>query len=188
MWVSTEDCIAYMKGSEHMTRGVGRAGVCSECSIGSLLYVVARPHFPHTNNTQPCACVPLEGPREPGHGHGGPGSCKCLSYLSRFPPFPFGLICTHNRKKKTQWPFNGWLLRWWPQQQYSVWVLTLKVRPFVSVSSAVPDQDNSDNNTIFVQGLGDDYTVEAVADFFKQIGIIKVCSDYGLAISLGRRS
>lgn len=36
------------------------------------------------------------------------------------------------------------------------------------------DQDNSDNNTIFVQGLGDDYTVETVADFFKQIGIIKV--------------
>lgn len=41
-------------------------------------------------------------------------------------------------------------------------------------SSAVQDQDNSDNNTIFVQGLGDDYTVESVADFFKQIGIIKV--------------
>lgn len=38
----------------------------------------------------------------------------------------------------------------------------------------VHDQDNSDNNTIFVQGLGDDYTVETVADFFKQIGIIKV--------------
>lgn len=40
----------------------------------------------------------------------------------------------------------------------------------------VHDQDNSDNNTIFVQGLGDDYTVETVADFFKQIGIIKVGS------------
>lgn len=39
------------------------------------------------------------------------------------------------------------------------------------------DQDNSDNNTIFVQGLGDDYTVESVADFFKQIGIIKVFLD-----------
>lgn len=38
----------------------------------------------------------------------------------------------------------------------------------------VPDQDNSDNNTIFVQGLGDSYTVDSVADFFKQIGIIKV--------------
>ncbi|XP_026055993.1 RNA-binding protein FUS-like isoform X1 [Carassius auratus] len=47
------------------------------------------------------------------------------------------------------------------------------------------EQDNSDNNTIFVQGLGDDYTVESVADFFKQIGIIKMgkkektlCSSY----------
>ncbi|CAL8404562.1 unnamed protein product [Boreogadus saida] len=59
------------------------------------------------------------GPREPGHGHGGPGS-------------------------------------------------------------SVPDQDNSDNNTIFVQGLGDDYTVEAVADFFKQIGIIKINKKTGL--------
>ncbi len=38
----------------------------------------------------------------------------------------------------------------------------------------VQEQDNSDNNTIFVQGLGDNYTVESVADFFKQIGIIKV--------------
>lgn len=36
------------------------------------------------------------------------------------------------------------------------------------------EQDNSDNNTIFVQGLGDSYTVDSVADFFKQIGIIKV--------------
>uniref|UniRef100_A0A672YUU6 RRM domain-containing protein n=1 Tax=Sphaeramia orbicularis TaxID=375764 RepID=A0A672YUU6_9TELE len=43
-----------------------------------------------------------------------------------------------------------------------------------------PDQDNSDNNTIFVQGLGDDYTVESVADFFKQIGIIKVNKKTGL--------
>ncbi|KAF0033194.1 hypothetical protein F2P81_015484 [Scophthalmus maximus] len=58
------------------------------------------------------------GPREPGHGHGGPGFMQ--------------------------------------------------------------DQDNSDNNTIFVQGLGDDYTVESVADFFKQIGIIKVNKKTGL--------
>lgn len=42
------------------------------------------------------------------------------------------------------------------------------------------DQDNSDNNTIFVQGLGDDYTVDSVADFFKQIGIIKVNKKTGL--------
>ncbi|XP_062875078.1 RNA-binding protein FUS isoform X2 [Trichomycterus rosablanca] len=42
------------------------------------------------------------------------------------------------------------------------------------------DQDNSDNNTIFVQGLGDDYSVESVADFFKQIGIIKMNKKTGL--------
>ncbi|KAG7267945.1 hypothetical protein CRUP_017011 [Coryphaenoides rupestris] len=65
-----------------------------------------------------CFC-PLEGPREQGQGHGGPGS-------------------------------------------------------------SVPDQDNSDNNTIFVQGLGDDYTVDSVADFFKQIGIIKINKKTGL--------
>lgn len=54
----------------------------------------------------------------------------------------------------------------------------MSLRCLLSISSSylptVPDQDNSDNNTIFVQGLGDDYTVESVADFFKQIGIIKV--------------
>ncbi|XP_061437561.1 RNA-binding protein FUS [Lethenteron reissneri] len=36
------------------------------------------------------------------------------------------------------------------------------------------DQDNADNNTIFVQGMGDEVTVEQVAEFFKQIGIIKI--------------
>ncbi|XP_041431580.1 MGC84691 protein isoform X2 [Xenopus laevis] len=36
------------------------------------------------------------------------------------------------------------------------------------------EQDNSDNNTIFVQGLGENVTVESVADYFKQIGIIKI--------------
>uniref|UniRef100_A0A3Q3DFV2 TAF15 RNA polymerase II, TATA box binding protein (TBP)-associated factor n=1 Tax=Hippocampus comes TaxID=109280 RepID=A0A3Q3DFV2_HIPCM len=36
------------------------------------------------------------------------------------------------------------------------------------------DQDNSDNNTIFVQGLGEEATVQEVGDYFKQIGIIKV--------------
>uniref|UniRef100_A0A8C7YQC7 TAF15 RNA polymerase II, TATA box binding protein (TBP)-associated factor n=1 Tax=Oryzias sinensis TaxID=183150 RepID=A0A8C7YQC7_9TELE len=36
------------------------------------------------------------------------------------------------------------------------------------------EQDNSDNNTIFVQGLGEDATVQEVGDYFKQIGIIKV--------------
>ncbi|XP_076838187.1 TATA-binding protein-associated factor 2N isoform X2 [Brachyhypopomus gauderio] len=36
------------------------------------------------------------------------------------------------------------------------------------------DQDNSDNNTIFVQGLGEEVTTQEVGDYFKQIGIIKV--------------
>lgn len=36
------------------------------------------------------------------------------------------------------------------------------------------EPDNSDNNTIFVQGLGDDVTLQEVGDYFKQIGIIKV--------------
>lgn len=35
--------------------------------------------------------------------------------------------------------------------------------------------DNSDNNTIFVQGLGEEVTPSEVGDYFKQIGIIKVC-------------
>ncbi|EHB03809.1 RNA-binding protein FUS [Heterocephalus glaber] len=35
------------------------------------------------------------------------------------------------------------------------------------------EQGNSDNNTIFVQGLGENVTIESVADHFKQIGIIK---------------
>ncbi|KAM8769128.1 TATA-binding protein-associated factor 2N isoform 7-T7 [Acanthopagrus schlegelii] len=36
------------------------------------------------------------------------------------------------------------------------------------------EQDNSDNNTIFVQGLAEEATVQEVGDYFKQIGIIKV--------------
>lgn len=36
------------------------------------------------------------------------------------------------------------------------------------------ESDNSDNNTIFVQGLGEDVTLQEVGDYFKQIGIIKV--------------
>lgn len=48
----------------------------------------------------------------------------------------------------------------------------------------VQDQDNSDNNTIFVQGLGDDYTVESVADYFKQIGIIKVALQCCMCVSI----
>ncbi|EHB14283.1 Tripartite motif-containing protein 72 [Heterocephalus glaber] len=40
-------------------------------------------------------------------------------------------------------------------------------------AEAAWEQDNSDNNTIFVQGLGENVTIESVADYFKQIGIIK---------------
>ncbi|XP_069100331.1 RNA-binding protein FUS isoform X8 [Pleurodeles waltl] len=42
------------------------------------------------------------------------------------------------------------------------------------------EQDNSDNNTIFVQGLGENVTIESVADYFKQIGIIKINKKTGL--------
>ncbi|XP_077063692.1 TATA-binding protein-associated factor 2N isoform X6 [Siphateles boraxobius] len=42
------------------------------------------------------------------------------------------------------------------------------------------DQDNSDNNTIFVQGLGEEVTTQEVGDFFKQIGIIKLNKKTGL--------
>ncbi|XP_063810053.1 TATA-binding protein-associated factor 2N-like isoform X3 [Pseudophryne corroboree] len=41
------------------------------------------------------------------------------------------------------------------------------------------DQDNSDNNTIFVQGLGEDVTADEVGDYFKQIGIIKINKKIG---------
>lgn len=42
------------------------------------------------------------------------------------------------------------------------------------------DQDNSDNNTIFVQGLGEDVSPQEVGDYFKQIGIIKARPPQGL--------
>ncbi|XP_069768225.1 RNA-binding protein FUS-like isoform X2 [Narcine bancroftii] len=42
--------------------------------------------------------------------------------------------------------------------------------------------DDSDNNTIFVQGLGDDVTTEQVAEFFKQIGVIKINKKTGNAM------
>ncbi|XP_069783030.1 RNA-binding protein FUS isoform X2 [Narcine bancroftii] len=41
-------------------------------------------------------------------------------------------------------------------------------------SNSGSDQDNSDNNTIFVQGLGENVTVDTVAEYFKQIGVIKM--------------
>lgn len=46
--------------------------------------------------------------------------------------------------------------------------------PRRSSSTASGEQDNSDNNTIFVEGLGEDVTAHEVGEFFKQIGIIKV--------------
>ncbi|XP_056905408.1 TATA-binding protein-associated factor 2N isoform X1 [Takifugu flavidus] len=42
------------------------------------------------------------------------------------------------------------------------------------------ESDNSDNNTIFVQGLAEDVTLQEVGDYFKQIGIIKVNKKTGL--------
>uniref|UniRef100_A0AAY5KZ68 TAF15 RNA polymerase II, TATA box binding protein (TBP)-associated factor n=1 Tax=Esox lucius TaxID=8010 RepID=A0AAY5KZ68_ESOLU len=42
------------------------------------------------------------------------------------------------------------------------------------------EQDNSDNNTIFVQGLGENVTSNEVGDYFKQIGIIKLNKKTGL--------
>jgi len=50
------------------------------------------------------------------------------------------------------------------------------------------EQDNSDNNTIFVQGLGENVTIESVADYFKQIGIIKVLMGTSLAVQWLRLS
>ncbi|XP_057694950.1 TATA-binding protein-associated factor 2N isoform X2 [Corythoichthys intestinalis] len=53
-------------------------------------------------------------------------------------------------------------------------ILVWGSRDYGSRDDSAGDQDNSDNNTIFVQGLGEDATVQEVGDFFKQIGIIKV--------------
>uniref|UniRef100_A0A4W6FEN4 TAF15 RNA polymerase II, TATA box binding protein (TBP)-associated factor n=1 Tax=Lates calcarifer TaxID=8187 RepID=A0A4W6FEN4_LATCA len=53
-------------------------------------------------------------------------------------------------------------------------------RDYGSRDEPAGEQDNSDNNTIFVQGLGEDVTVKEVGDFFKQIGIIKVNKKTGL--------
>lgn len=50
--------------------------------------------------------------------------------------------------------------------------------------SSSGDSDNSDNNTIFVQGLGEEVTPDEVGNYFKQIGIIKVC---GIVASLDHR-
>uniref|UniRef100_A0A8D2MT48 RBP56 factor n=1 Tax=Zonotrichia albicollis TaxID=44394 RepID=A0A8D2MT48_ZONAL len=44
---------------------------------------------------------------------------------------------------------------------------------FKNYGGKYSESDNSDNNTIFVQGLGEDVSTDQVADYFKQIGIIK---------------
>lgn len=36
-----------------------------------------------------------------------------------------------------------------------------------------PDED-SDNSSVYVQGLNDNVTLEDLADFFKQCGVVKV--------------
>ena len=41
------------------------------------------------------------------------------------------------------------------------------------------ESDNSDNNTIFVQGLGEGVSTDQVGEFFKQIGIIKTSKNTG---------
>ncbi|XP_055081858.1 TATA-binding protein-associated factor 2N isoform X2 [Periophthalmus magnuspinnatus] len=53
-------------------------------------------------------------------------------------------------------------------------------RDYGSRDEPAGEQDNSDNNTIFVQGLGEDVSVQEVADYFKQIGVIKVNKKTGL--------
>ncbi|XP_051933334.1 TATA-binding protein-associated factor 2N isoform X2 [Hippocampus zosterae] len=53
-------------------------------------------------------------------------------------------------------------------------ILVWGSRDYGSRDDSGGDQDNSDNNTIFVQGLGEEATVQEVGDYFKQIGIIKV--------------
>ncbi|KAH0507081.1 TATA-binding protein-associated factor 2N [Microtus ochrogaster] len=46
-------------------------------------------------------------------------------------------------------------------------------RDYGSRPDADSESDNSDNNTIFVQGLGEGVSTDQVGEFFKQIGIIK---------------
>ncbi|XP_031447667.1 TATA-binding protein-associated factor 2N isoform X2 [Phasianus colchicus] len=51
--------------------------------------------------------------------------------------------------------------------------LDIGQRDYGQRADADSESDNSDNNTIFVQGLGEDVSTDQVADYFKQIGIIK---------------
>ncbi|KAF3829324.1 hypothetical protein GH733_003588 [Mirounga leonina] len=55
----------------------------------------------------------------------------------------------------------------------AAWAEVTMVASVNLVALGTRDHDNPDNTTIFVQGLGENVTVESVADYFKQIGIIK---------------
>uniref|UniRef100_A0A8C3S8P1 TATA-box binding protein associated factor 15 n=1 Tax=Chelydra serpentina TaxID=8475 RepID=A0A8C3S8P1_CHESE len=59
------------------------------------------------------------------------------------------------------------------QQKESYSHNTQGQRDYGQKSDADTESDNSDNNTIFVQGLGEGASTDQVADYFKQIGIIK---------------
>nr|XP_032645542.1 TATA-binding protein-associated factor 2N isoform X4 [Chelonoidis abingdonii] len=59
------------------------------------------------------------------------------------------------------------------QQKESFSHNTQGQRDYGQKSDADTGSDNSDNNTIFVQGLGEGVSTDQVADYFKQIGIIK---------------
>ena len=48
-----------------------------------------------------------------------------------------------------------------------------------------PDED-SDNSAIYVQGLNDSVTLDDLADFFKQCGVVKV--SYSITMQSGRSS
>ncbi|XP_030392193.1 TATA-binding protein-associated factor 2N isoform X3 [Gopherus evgoodei] len=59
------------------------------------------------------------------------------------------------------------------QQKESFSHNTQGQRDYGQKSDPDTESDNSDNNTIFVQGLGEGVSTDQVADYFKQIGIIK---------------
>lgn len=44
----------------------------------------------------------------------------------------------------------------------------------ISLGPPVDPDDDSDNSSVYVQGLNDSVTLEELADFFKQCGVVKV--------------
>jgi hypothetical protein len=64
------------------------------------------------------------------------------------------------------------------------WAEYSKAMEYVKLTVIFPlldsESDNSDNNTIFVQGLGEGVSTDQVGEFFKQIGIIKVSKKYSI--------